>query len=105
MEEISLWCKSYNLLTSLISIRYGEQPTNPENNPQRQIVGPIYMEGTAKHSYVEQPKPDHLKQLLLKGPIYQNDDYKHHFQQIIEHAESAKNLMGPIYDGIKRQHR
>ena len=83
---------------------YGEQQTNPENLPQKMIVGPIYMEGTAKHSYKEEPKPDHLKQVLLRGPIYQNDDYKHHFSQIDEHMEALKTLKGPIYDVQSKSH-
>ena len=86
------------------TFRYGEQQTNPENLPQKMIVGPIYMEGTAKHSYKEEPKPDHLKQVLLRGPIYQNDDYKHHFSQIDEHMEALKTLKGPIYDVQSKSH-
>ena len=62
------------------------------------IVGPIYMEGTAKHCYKEEPKPDHLKQVHLRGPVYQNDDYKHHFSQIEEHLESLKSLTAPVYN-------
>ena len=84
--------------------QYSEQKTNPENQPQKMIVGPIYMEGTAKHSYKEEPKPDHLKQVLLRGPIYQNDDYKHHFSQIDEHMEALKTLKGPVYDVQSKSH-
>ena len=80
------------------TFRYGEQQTNPENLPQKMIVGPIYMEGTAKHSYKEEPKPDHLKQVHLRGPVYQNDDYKHHFSSIEEHLETLKGLHAPIYN-------
>ena len=56
------------------------------------------MEGTAKHCYKEEPKPDHLKQVHLRGPVYQNDDYKHHFSQIEEHLESLKSLTAPVYN-------
>ena len=63
----------------------------------KEIHAPIYMEGTAKHSYQEQTKPDHLNAKTLKGPIYINDDYKHHFSQIDQHLEVLKDLKAPIY--------
>ena len=39
----------------------------------------------------------------LMGPIWQINR-EHNYQQIIEHAESLKNLHGPCYDIDKRQH-
>ena len=70
----------------------------------KDVFGPIYLEGTAKHNYVEPKKPDWLNTVNLRGPIYINDDYKHHFQAIQEHAESLKNLFFPVFGIVTRKH-
>ena len=81
---------------------YGEDLKKDEL--QKEIFGPIYVKDNAKHSYKEEPKPDHLKQIKLQGPIYQNDDYKHHYQAIQEHIEVLRTLKGPVYDVERKTH-
>ena len=44
---------------------YGEE-TGKEQGV-RTVQGPIYVKDYSKHSYQEEAKPDHLKQVLLKG--------------------------------------
>ena len=84
--------------------QYGEKDGFQADPLQKLIVGPIYIKDNANHSYKEEPKPDHLKQVKLMGPIYQNDDTRHHFQAIQEHIETLKELKGPIYDVERKTH-
>ena len=53
---------------------YGEE-TGKEQGV-RTVQGPIYVKDYAKHSYQEEAKPDHLKQVLLKVTVYMTEDYK-----------------------------
>ena len=81
---------------------YGEE-TGKEQGV-RTVQGPIYVKDYSKHSYQEQAKPDHLKQVKLRGPIYQNDDYRHHFSAIQEHLETLKTLKAPVYEVEGKSH-
>lgn len=82
--------------------KYGEVSKKEEG--VKQVHGPIYIEGNAKHHYSEQGKPAELQAKTLKGPIYMNDDYKHHFAQIEQHLETLKSLKGPVYDVDSKNH-
>ena len=81
---------------------YGEE-TGKEQGVKT-VHGPIYVKEFSKHSYQEEAKPDHLKQLLLKGPVYMTDDYKHHYNAIQEHLETLKTLKAPIYEVESKSH-
>merc|ERR1719464_1237104 len=59
---------------------------------------PIYVKEFSKHNYSEEPKPAHLKQVLLATPVYFSEEQRHHFDQIKTQAETLKGLLGPIYD-------
>jgi hypothetical protein len=81
---------------------YGEE-TGKEQGVKT-VQGPIYVKDYAKHSYQEQPKPDHLKMVKLKGPVYMTDDYKHHYSAIQGHLETLKTLKAPIYEVEGKSH-
>jgi len=82
--------------------KYGEVSKKDEG--VKEVHGPIYIQGNAKHHYSEQPKPAELQAKTLKGPIYFNTDYKHHFSQMEQHLETLKSLKGPIYDVESKNH-
>ena len=69
------------------------------------IEGPVYEIGHLEHSFQggQILLPPSTNSTNLHGPKYQIDN-KHHFSEIIMHAEHLKELQGPVYDLEETKH-